>query len=38
MQIKMLKNNKFPGGDRIQAELLKKVGKELVKIIWDLNI
>jgi len=36
MQIKTLKHNKSPGQDGIQAELLKKGGKEMAKRIWDL--
>jgi len=36
-QIKILKNNKSPGEDEIQSELLKKEGEEMVFWIWKVN-
>lgn len=35
-QIKILKNNKSPGEDDIQSELLKKGGEEMVFWIWKV--
>jgi len=36
LQIKFLKNNKSPGEDGFQAELLKKIGEDVTQWIWQV--